>query len=128
VRLINSEIDSPHNTRNSASYIGHISFSIGSSRKTRSSTACTVFALTSIFIILALRDKFMQSSSISKSFVFWDITQCSPLKVSGRFGGTCRRHLQCRRISQARNQREAGGKLCSVLSKHWLAFNGYPRR
>jgi hypothetical protein len=40
----------------------------------------------------------------------WDITPCSSLKVNRRFGGTYRLHLQCRRISQARNQREVGGK------------------
>jgi hypothetical protein len=28
----------------------------------------------------------------------------SPLKVNRRFGGTCRLHLQGRKISQARNQ------------------------
>jgi hypothetical protein len=36
-----------------------------------------------------------------KSFVFWDVTQCS-------LEGTCRLHLQDRRIIQARKQREAG--------------------
>jgi hypothetical protein len=35
---------------------------------------------------------------------------CGPLKVNRCFGGTCRLRLQGRRISQARNQREAGGK------------------
>jgi hypothetical protein len=29
-----------------------------------------------------------------KRCVFWDITLCSPLTVNGRFGGTCRLHLQ----------------------------------
>jgi hypothetical protein len=38
-----------------------------------------------------------------KSSIFWDITPCSPLKVNRRFGGTCRLHIQGRRISQARN-------------------------
>jgi hypothetical protein len=38
--------------------------------------------------------------------IFWDITPC-PWKVSRHFGGTCALHLQVRRISQARNQREA---------------------
>jgi hypothetical protein len=41
-----------------------------------------------------------------KSTIFWDITPCSPLKVSKRFGGTYRPHLHGRRISQARHQRE----------------------
>jgi hypothetical protein len=40
-----------------------------------------------------------------------DIARCSPLKVNRRFGVTCHLHLQGRRISQAINQREAGGKL-----------------
>jgi hypothetical protein len=41
-----------------------------------------------------------------KDTVFWDITPCSLLKVSRRFGGTCRLHLQGRRISREINQRE----------------------
>jgi hypothetical protein len=45
---------------------------------------------------------------VMKSSIFWDITPCSPLKVTGRFGGA--RRLDGRRISQARNQREAGSK------------------
>jgi hypothetical protein len=45
-----------------------------------------------------------------RSSVFWDITPCSPLKVNQNFGGTCRLHLQGRKISQARNQRDAGSK------------------
>jgi hypothetical protein len=32
------------------------------------------------------------------SYIFWDITLCSPLKVNRRFGGTCHLHLQGRRI------------------------------
>jgi hypothetical protein len=49
-----------------------------------------------------------------KRSVFWNITPCSLLKVNRRFGGTCRLHLQGRRISQARNQCEA--ELCLLLS------------
>jgi hypothetical protein len=45
-----------------------------------------------------------------KSSIFLDITPCNPLKVNRRFGGTCRLHLQERRISQARNQLEADSK------------------
>jgi hypothetical protein len=37
---------------------------------------------------------------------FWDIMPCSPLKVNRRFAGTCRLHLQGRRISEARKQCE----------------------
>jgi hypothetical protein len=39
-----------------------------------------------------------------KSATFWDITLCSPLKVTRRFGGTYRLHLQGQRMSQAKNQ------------------------
>jgi hypothetical protein len=53
---------------------------------------------------------------IMESCVFWDITPCSPVKVNLRFGGTCRLHLQSRRISQARNQR------CHLLSPWFLAW------
>jgi hypothetical protein len=44
---------------------------------------------------------------VMKSSIFWDITPCSPLKVNRSFGGTCRFHLQGRKISLARNQRES---------------------
>jgi hypothetical protein len=39
---------------------------------------------------------------VMKSFIFWDITPCSLLKVNRRFGGKCHLRLQGRRISQAR--------------------------
>jgi hypothetical protein len=97
VRLISSEIASPHMPE----------------------SVLPVRAVISVFILLALRDKFMQSSS-----VFWDITPCSPLKVIWRFGGTYRRHIQDRRISHTRNQHEAGGNLCSFPLKLQLTFNG----
>jgi hypothetical protein len=48
--------------------------------------------------------------TIIKSSIFRDVTPCSSLKVNQRFGGTCRLYLQRRRISQARNQHEAGKK------------------
>jgi hypothetical protein len=38
--------------------------------------------------------------------VFWDITQCSHLKISRRFERTCQLHLQAQGISEARNQLE----------------------
>jgi hypothetical protein len=41
------------------------------------------------------------------STIFWDIMLCSPLKVNRHFGGTYCLHIQGRRISQARNQRES---------------------
>jgi hypothetical protein len=41
---------------------------------------------------------------VMKNSIFWDVKLCGPLKVNGSFGGTCRLHLQCRSISQVRNQ------------------------
>jgi hypothetical protein len=57
---------------------------------------------------------------VIKSSVFWDITLCSPLKFNRRFGGTCRLHFHSRRISQARNQREAGGRLCFLDTDNFV--------
>jgi hypothetical protein len=54
-----------------------------------------------------------------KCSVFWDMTQCSPLKVNRRFGRTCRLHIQYRR-SKARNQRESRWKAGFFLH---LSFN-----
>jgi hypothetical protein len=51
-----------------------------------------------------------------KSYIFWDITPCSPLKVNRCSGGTYRLHLQCRRISRARIQRSS-----HQLSRWFLA-------
>jgi hypothetical protein len=44
------------------------------------------------------------SAVVVKSSFLWDITPCSPLKVSQHFKGTCRPYLQGQIISQARNQ------------------------
>jgi hypothetical protein len=49
-------------------------------------------------------------AAVVNSFIFWNITPCSPLKIKPSFGGTCRLYLQGRRINQARNQCEAGGR------------------
>jgi hypothetical protein len=49
----------------------------------------------------------------------------SSVKFNGRLGGTCRLHLQGRRISQARNQSEAGNKLPKPFlpaSRRFLAW------
>jgi hypothetical protein len=54
--------------------------------------------------------KFSENAYRMKSSLLWDIMPCSPLKANQRFGGTRCLHLQSRRISQARNQREAGSK------------------
>jgi hypothetical protein len=55
-------------------------------------------------------NNFIVHTRIIKSIIFWDITPWSPLKVNRHFGGTCCLHLQGWRISQERNQREAGSK------------------
>jgi hypothetical protein len=51
---------------------------------------------------------------VMKSSIFCDIMTCGPLKVNWRFAGTCNRHLERRRISQARNQRGVGSKQSSA--------------
>jgi hypothetical protein len=78
----------------------------------------------------------LKTKSIIKSTIFWDITPCSPLNVNRRFGGTYRLHLQGRRISRERNQRERRCQEPSrlillpwrrrqyVTPKHRLIFNG----
>jgi hypothetical protein len=57
---------------------------------------------------------------VIECLIFWDTTSCRTLKVSRRFGGTRRLHLQVLRISQARNQREAGTKLRLLLHAGFL--------
>jgi hypothetical protein len=47
---------------------------------------------------------------VMKSSGFSFITPYSPLKIDRRFGVTCRIYLHGGRISQARNQSEAGRK------------------
>jgi hypothetical protein len=55
-----------------------------------------------------------------KSSIFWDITLYSPFKINRRFGWACRLHLQFRIMSQARNQREAGGKQMNMDMTYFL--------
>jgi hypothetical protein len=50
-----------------------------------------------------------------KTYVFYDMTQFSPLKVNQRFERTFRLHLHDGGITQARNQREAGNKQSFTL-------------
>jgi hypothetical protein len=59
---------------------------------------------------------------VMESPIFWDIPSHSPLIVNRRFGETCRLHLQGIRISQARNQREAGSKIFRSLPAASLWF------
>jgi hypothetical protein len=70
-----------------------------------------------------------------KSCIFWHITPCIQLKINQGFGGTCRLHLQGRRISKSRNRHEVGNEFAwriirlwkwrqHVPPKHRLTFNG----
>jgi hypothetical protein len=65
-----------------------------------------------MFVLVAFE---VLTAVVMKISIFWDVMSCSPLKVNRRFGGTCRLHLQGWRISQARNQHEAGGRQSSWL-------------
>jgi hypothetical protein len=51
------------------------------------------------------------TAAVTNNSVFWDITQCSPLKINRRFGGKRCLRLQRRNIIQERNQHEADSKL-----------------
>jgi hypothetical protein len=57
-----------------------------------------------------------------KCTVSWDVTPCS-LEIARRFGGTCRLHLQGRRVNEARNQQDQAAswaELCWFLA--WPAL------
>jgi hypothetical protein len=54
-----------------------------------------------------------------KSFIFWDTTPCSMLKVNRRFRGTSRLHFQGRRISQVRSQSQAASKQSFYSAYSW---------
>jgi hypothetical protein len=56
---------------------------------------------------------------VMKSFIFWDITLCSVLKINHRFGGICRLYLQGRRVNPATNQRETGSMLPWLILRPW---------
>jgi hypothetical protein len=45
-----------------------------------------------------------------KKYIFWDVPLCNPVELHRHFGGTYFLHLWGQRLSQARNQQEAGGK------------------
>jgi hypothetical protein len=57
---------------------------------------------------------------VMKSSIFWDITQCSPLKDNRRFGSAYCLHLHGRRISQSRNEHEADSKRATYLGAMFL--------
>jgi hypothetical protein len=55
---------------------------------------------------------------VMKTPLFWNITPYSLLKVNRHFGQTCHLHLQGQRISQERNQHEAGSKQSNLLMEN----------
>jgi hypothetical protein len=57
---------------------------------------------------------------LMKSFIFWDITPCCPLKVNRRFGEKFHLHLQGQRISRARNHRESWALLTTCFHTVFL--------
>jgi hypothetical protein len=63
----------------------------------------------------------INSYKVLNNSVLWDITPCSPLKVSRRFGGICRLQLQGRRMSQARSHEVGSGE--SVISQKIALHN-----
>jgi hypothetical protein len=65
------------------------------------------FSFITCFIILGFE---VLTTMFMKSSISCDITPYSPLKVNGRYAGTCRLHLQGRRISQTINRRDEGSK------------------
>jgi hypothetical protein len=60
----------------------------------------------------------------NKRVIFWHIMPCSLLLVNWHLRRTCCFHLQDQRISQARNQHEAGIKKGRYVPlKYQLTFN-----
>jgi hypothetical protein len=72
---------------------------------------------------------FLVILSLKKSSIFWDIMLCSLLKVSWGFRWTCHLLLQGWRLSQIKNQREAGSKQSCRAVKCYLPelhyFHGF---
>jgi hypothetical protein len=54
-------------------------------------------------------------TTLERNVIFWIVTLGSSEEVHWRFGGTYRLHLQGRRVSQTRNQQEAGDKQTRCL-------------
>jgi hypothetical protein len=72
-------------------------------------------SLTSAFIFI--------DSSPSKEFVFWNITLRSPFKVNRRFAEISCLHLQCLRISQARNHNKSALLIARFTLVSFLAYS-----
>jgi hypothetical protein len=66
---------------------------------------------------------------VMKISIFWDTTPSSPLKDNRCFGGTCRLHLQDRRISQLFFDPEDGDMFLRNVGWFWTDYAAlYPRR
>jgi hypothetical protein len=55
------------------------------------------------------------------SYMIWETMPCIPRNMNGRFGGICRPHLQCWRVSQARNQEDEGYMFLGKID--WLSMD-----
>jgi hypothetical protein len=55
-----------------------------------------IFPLGTIYLYVGFK---VLTPVVMKSYILWDITPDSPLKVKRRLGGRCYLHLQVRRIS-----------------------------
>jgi hypothetical protein len=56
---------------------------------------------------------------ITKSSIIWDITPCGQVEANLCFGGINCFHLQGVRVSQGRNQNEAGNIFASFALRSW---------
>jgi hypothetical protein len=58
-----------------------------------------------------------------KSYIFGDVTPCSPLEVNRRFEGICHLRFQGRRIRKVRNHREGSSLPAShPISLYFTCF------
>jgi hypothetical protein len=68
------------------------------------------------------RDITHQAAKCSESFISWDITPCSPLRLKPCFEGIYRLRLYGKRVSPIRNQHEAGSKESSYIYQVFLGL------
>jgi hypothetical protein len=61
----------------------------------------------------------------NRSYIVWDTTPCSPLKVIRRFGTTYLLHLLGWRVNEVRNQHEAGSEQSSCSNKGFFRITAY---
>jgi hypothetical protein len=92
---------------------------LGKEYKLWSSSLCSFLIIIIIIIIieisqehtaLQIRTMCMTKQIGFKITVFWVTTQCSQLKVTWRFGGTYRLHLQCKEQFEQNTSLKVSGK------------------